>query len=326
MNYAPMLIRRVRLLMLSAAAAGSLLLGAADAQTTPLVSSLPATPPTSLANPNSLPAPIAAASSGGNTLQHHKARVSYRNGLLDVRADNSSLNQILRDISRETGMTIVGGVADQRIFGNYGPAEPSTVLKTLLDGTGTNMLLKETSTDGPTELVLTPQTGGASPPSPNSASYNVTESESEVQPQAPPQPAARRPRIATPATTTPMTSSPPSIPQPFNNVNGNPSNVSPTAATLPGAQSIPLDSLPTPSTAPSPTGIVDAPNPPPPGSTTAGFTSQTPPDYNPNNPQPATQNPDPQNGTTTASPNGAKTPQQIYDELKQLEQKTTPKQ
>ncbi|HEY5382259.1 MAG TPA: hypothetical protein VIJ65_08380 [Acidobacteriaceae bacterium] len=337
MNDTPSLIRSIRRLLLSAAAASSLLFAAPglQAQTAPRASSLPATPPTTLSNPNSLPAPIAATSSGSNSVPHHKARVTYANGLLDVRADNSSLNQILRDISRETGMTIVGGVSDQRIFGNYGPAEPATVLKTLLDGTGTNMLLKETATEGPAQLVLTPQTGGASPPSPNSTSYDMTESESELQPPAQPQAAATQPRRApggfsTPAPanpTTPSPSLPPSMPQPLNKVNGNPSNVSPTAGTLPGVQSVPLDSLPTPSTAPSPTGIVDAPNPPPPGSTTANFTSQTPPDYNPNNPPPATQNPDTQNGTTTASPSTAKTPQQIYEELKRLQQKTpSPKQ
>jgi hypothetical protein len=265
--------------------------------------------------------------------------VSYTNGLLDVRADNSSLNQILRDISHETGMTIVGGVADQRIFGNYGPAAPATVLKTLLDGTGTNMLLKETATEGPAELILTPQTGGTSPPGPNSASYDATESEPGLTLPGVARPAAivppravvplrgavvgpvagavtAVPESAASNSTTPSASLPPSMPQPLNNVNGSPNNVSPTASTMPVAHSIPLDSLPTPAAAPpEPTGIVDAPNPPPAGSTTAGFTSLTPPDANPNNPPANTSN-----GATIPSSNGAKTPEQIYEELKQLQQ------
>jgi hypothetical protein len=107
--------------------------------------------------------------------------------------------------------------------------------------------------------------------------------------------------------------------QPANNVLGNPDNVSPTASTLPTTNSIPVNSLPTPSTAPPVRGIVDAPNPPPAGSTTAGFTSQTPPDNNPNTAQPVSTSP--AATTTQTSPNGVKTPEQIYQELLQMQQK-----
>ncbi|MEO6911490.1 MAG: hypothetical protein ABI158_11265, partial [Edaphobacter sp.] len=69
------------------------------------------------------------------------AEVSYTGGKLFVSANNSSLNQILHDIARETGMKITGGIADQRVFGQYGPANPSKVLSTLLDGAGSNILL-----------------------------------------------------------------------------------------------------------------------------------------------------------------------------------------
>ena len=100
------------------------------------------------------------------------------------------------------------------------------------------------------------------------------------------------------------------MPQPLNNVLGNPNNVSPTASTVPVTNSVPLSSLPTPSTAQPVSGIVDAPNPPPAGSTTAGFTSQTPPDNNPNTAPPATAT------ANQSSPDGVKTPEQIYEELK----------
>jgi hypothetical protein len=325
---APIAIRRVWPLVLTAAVA-ALTVSYANAQ----VSSLPATAPTSLANPNSLAAPIAASPTGGNNLQRHRARVTYTDGLLDVHADNSSLNQILRDICRQTGMTIVGGVADQRIFGNYGPASPTTVLQTLLDGTGTNMLLRENASGGPAELTLTPQTGGPTPPGPNSPSYDVTETE----PELPMQPAsAQRAAASTqtavrpapaPATAVAPTavapsnppvdagtspSTPPTMPQPLNNINGSQYNRSPSASTIPTVQSVPTDSLPTPSVAPSATGIVDSPNPPPPGTTTANFLGQTPPDNNPNLPPQPTQ---------PANPNGQKTAQQVYQELLQMQQK-----
>jgi hypothetical protein len=279
-------------------------------------STLPATPPTSSAT-----APLAA--TPANTLPHHRARVSYVNGLLDVRADNSSLNQILRDISHATGMTVTGGVADERVFGNYGPSDPATVLQTLLDGSGSDMFLLEKADHAPAKLLLTPRTGGASLPSPGSATFDATENEPYTPTSGEPQSAAAPQRTmpvaaaqtpsALPASDTPGLSS---VPQPTNNVNGSENNVSPTASTLPVTDSVPVSTLPTPSTTPSATGIVDAPNPPPPGSTTSEINSQTP-QTNPNLPaSTGTSNPNP-----TVSPNGVKTPQQIYQELRELQQK-----
>jgi hypothetical protein len=275
-------------------------------------STLPPTPPTALPPANALPAPIAATPAGAST-RAHRAKVSFDNGQLDVRADNSSLNQILHEISNQTGMKITGGVADQRVFGNYGPATPSDVLATLLDGTGTNMLVRsDPATDAPVELVLTPRGGGASPPNPNAQSYDDDDqpptsprSFGHVFPalpmQHPPQrPAAQpaQPSVVTPATTLPATTQPapvsavpPQIPQPLNNPLGDPRNTTPTASQIPTTNSVPTDSLPQPSTAVEPPqGIVDTPNPPP------------------------------AHSTTGTSPNGVKTPQQIYQELLQLQQ------
>jgi hypothetical protein len=85
-------------------------------------------------------------------------------GQLTVIAENSSLDQILREIARQTGMKITGGVTDQQVFGTYGPAAPSEVLGTLLDGSGSNMILRETAANELMELVLTPMQGTPSPP------------------------------------------------------------------------------------------------------------------------------------------------------------------
>jgi hypothetical protein len=100
------------------------------------------------------------------TALQQPARVTYTNGQLTVAASNSSLNQILRDIAHETGMKITGGVTDERVFGQYGPAVPSKVLGDLLDGTGSNMLLLHATAATPAELVLTPRSGGVTPPNP----------------------------------------------------------------------------------------------------------------------------------------------------------------
>jgi hypothetical protein len=102
--------------------------------------------------------------------------VVYLRGQLEVDADNSSLNQILHDIGRATGMKITGGVADGRVFGTYGPGAPAAILESLLDGAGVNMLLKETATGSPAELILTPRNGPATPPNPADAEDVAAES------------------------------------------------------------------------------------------------------------------------------------------------------
>jgi len=263
------------------------------------ISTLPATQPTTLPAANTLQAPIAATPDTAHPSHEPKrAEVTYAAGLINVRADNSSLNQILHAISRLTDMTITGGVADERVFGNYGPAEPSTILATLLDGTGSNMLLRISTTDAPSELILTPRNGGPTPPNPNAGRFDDDEDANQRRPRRlsdrlqrqgqPLQPQVIPQQAQAPAQQQ-QPSGPPSIPQPANNVNGSPDNTSPTAASYPTTNSVPLDSVPTPSTTPSTSGIVDSPNPPP------------------------------ANSTTGTSPNGVATPDQIYQQLLQMQ-------
>jgi hypothetical protein len=123
----------------------------------------PATPAAAAPTPAAQPTPQPAA---------HRAEVVYTDGQLQITADNSSLNQILRDAGRLTGMKITGGVADQRVFGKYGPGSPGSILASLLDGTGSNMLLQQTSSNVLEELILTPQQGGVTPPNPNAPGFD----------------------------------------------------------------------------------------------------------------------------------------------------------
>ena len=91
---------------------------------------------------------------------------------MSINASNSSLNQILREISRQTGMKITGGVREERVFGHYGPAPVADILTTLIDGTGTNMVLRQTASNTPEELILTPRSGGVTPPNPNAPGFD----------------------------------------------------------------------------------------------------------------------------------------------------------
>lgn len=102
----------------------------------------------------------------------HRAQVVYSQGKLEIAADDSSLNEILRDISRETGMKITGGISDERVYGRYGPSSPAEVLTNLLNGTASNMILMQTASHAPAELILTPRRGGATPPNPNAPGFD----------------------------------------------------------------------------------------------------------------------------------------------------------
>ena len=137
---------------------------AASLPPTPVTTS-PALPPT----PEQLPA--------------HPASVTYANGLLSVSANNSSLNQILHDISLETHLKITGGVVDERVFGNYGPDITVHILNTLLDGTSSNMLLVQSDGSTPAELILTPRNGGPTPPNPNAIARDEQDQQMEQQMQ-----------------------------------------------------------------------------------------------------------------------------------------------
>ena len=140
----------------------SWLRGQIPAKPSAAVSTLPAAQPTAVNQPEATvpltPAP-------------HHVDVSYSDGKLAVDATNASLNEILREVSQKTGMKITGGVADDRVFGHYGPSKPAVVLDALLEGTGSNFLLVD-GKKGSSELILTPRRGGVTPPNPNAATQS----------------------------------------------------------------------------------------------------------------------------------------------------------
>ena len=111
------------------------------------------------------------------------AQVTYANNILAISADNSSLNQILRQISSTTGLKITGGVTDERVFGQYGPASLAQILAELIDGTGSNMLLTHPDGAASPELILTPRQGGPTPPNPNAAAFDDHPDPQEPAPQ-----------------------------------------------------------------------------------------------------------------------------------------------
>lgn len=186
-------------------------------------------------------------------IPQHQGEVVYSDGQLKVVADNSSLEQLLNEIGSTIGMKIDGQVGEERVFGEYGPGDPTLVVAELLSGAGRNMLLREDSSHHPRELILTPRSGGPSPPQPHGNEPEPRENQEAQendQQDAPPQPSYHmNPR-------TPITPVQPGAP-------------------------VSSDGFPTP-------------------------------------PQPASTN-------TQQAPNGPKTPQQVYDQLMQMENRNAPK-
>ncbi|HEX5234891.1 MAG TPA: hypothetical protein VFW25_06120 [Silvibacterium sp.] len=138
----------------------------------------PATPPPATPPPAAPPASLL-------SQPPQTAKVNLSDGKLAIQADNSSLLEILHQVSKDSGMKIegLGGRADQRIFGSYGPGAPRDVLSDLLSGSGLNVLmLGVTASGAPRELALTSRTGeggAGAAPQPNA-------SPEQSQPEAPP--------------------------------------------------------------------------------------------------------------------------------------------
>ncbi len=107
---------------------------------------------------------------------------------LTVTASNSSLAQILKEVSVDTGVKIEGFSSDERIFGTYGPGPAQDVLSQLLDGSNYDVLIVGGLGRGtPQRVVLTLRSSTAStsnsvnPPAPSEEDTG-----SEEQSQQPP--------------------------------------------------------------------------------------------------------------------------------------------
>jgi len=132
------------------------------------------------------------------------ADVKLADGMLSIKANNSSLTAILHQLGKDTGMTIDGLSRDQRIFGVYGPGSPREILSELLDGAGYNVLmLGSTDSGAPRELQLSIR---SSSPLPAAQPTNIAQQQEDEEDEAPPAPlsyppaglAPPRPAAATP--------------------------------------------------------------------------------------------------------------------------------
>jgi hypothetical protein len=152
-------------------------------------------PPPAFEVPEKPPAPDWPA----NDKPSHASVVWDSQGLL-IEARNSSLEQILKDVSTATGAKVDGLDTDQRVFGVYGPGQARDVLSQLLQGSGYNvMLIGDEGQGTPRQILLSSQHSGESHPAPTANQTKADEEDNdadEQQPQEPGTPQPGRPAFA----------------------------------------------------------------------------------------------------------------------------------
>jgi hypothetical protein len=123
--------------------------------------------------------------------QPAQAAVNWDSHGLRIDAANSSLQQILKDVSATTGTKVEGISTDERIFGEYGPGRAQDVLSQLLLGAGYNVIMIGDQGQGaPREIQLSlrqardPKADAAR----NGAGNNDEDAADEPEDQQPPQP------------------------------------------------------------------------------------------------------------------------------------------
>jgi hypothetical protein len=115
---------------------------------------------------------------------------------LRINASNSSLQQILSEVSTETGAKVEGLTGDERVFGEYGPGKARDVLSQLLQGSGYNVLLAGDIGEGaPRQIVLSPRLNGPGA-APNTAMNRPQQESDEDAPDQPEdQPPVQAPQV-----------------------------------------------------------------------------------------------------------------------------------
>jgi hypothetical protein len=126
----------------------------APAQTAPVPA--PAPTPVSTPVPAATPAPVSTDNPNWPKDQPATpAVVQWDSHGLRISAKNSSLKQILAEISLKLGAKLDGTVGDERVFGEYGPAPAKEVLMELLQGSAYNLMLVGDQGEGtPRQIVL----------------------------------------------------------------------------------------------------------------------------------------------------------------------------
>jgi hypothetical protein len=116
------------------------------------------------------------------------ARIVWDSQGLRIEAANSSLSEILTEVSNITGAHVDGFASDARVYGQYGPGPARDILSQLLEGTGYNVIMiGDLGQGAPRQIVLSTRTTGSSLPAARTAPSNDDDADVEEPAQAQPQ-------------------------------------------------------------------------------------------------------------------------------------------
>jgi hypothetical protein len=104
-------------------------------------------------------------------------QVTFRDGLLSIRAENSTLGDVLRAVQNATGAVIESpGFASERVYVNLGPGGPRDILATLLNGSHYDYILlgSQQQPGSVVRVMLTMRQNSSEPPAAPSAVVRPT--------------------------------------------------------------------------------------------------------------------------------------------------------
>ncbi len=94
----------------------------------------------------------------------NKPSVTWDASGLKIQANNSSLHDILNEVSTDTGAKLEGMGTDERVFGEYGPGAARDVISQVLHGSSYNVLMIGDQGAGtPRQIVLSTRHSGPTP-------------------------------------------------------------------------------------------------------------------------------------------------------------------
>jgi hypothetical protein len=117
-----------------------------------------------------------------------QASITWDSKGLLIDAKNSSLEQILNDVSTATGAKVEGLDTDERVFGVYGPGQARDVLSELLQGSSYNvMMIGDQGQGTPRQILLSVRHPGEAHPA-TASKQTTTQADDEPEPEEPQQP------------------------------------------------------------------------------------------------------------------------------------------
>lgn len=126
----------------------------------------------------------------------NKASVTWDSSGLRIQANNSSLHQIMNEVSADTGTRVEGIGADERVFGEFGPGTTRDVISQLLHGSSYNVLMIGDQGSGtPRQIVLSARRSGSNSQQMNRPAQQEEEEDVPDQPEEPEQPPVQPPII-----------------------------------------------------------------------------------------------------------------------------------